>query len=264
MDIRLENKTALVCGSSQGIGKAIAIQFAEMGANLILVARNENALQKVISELPTNNKQKHNYIKTDFSQYEKAIKTINNFLNKFDLNSVDILVNNSGGPAYGQILEDTPEKFIDAFNQHLILSHTLVQALINPMKEKKWGRILNVISISTKQPIENLGVSNTVRGAMASWSKTLSRELAPYGITVNNLLPGYTATTRLEILLKNNADQSGKSIDEISSQIISSIPTRRFGKPEEVAYLAGFLASDYASYITGVSVPVDGGFLRSL
>lgn len=262
MNINLDGKTALVCGSSQGIGKAIAFEFAKIGANVIMLARNEELLRANLKELANNGSQSHSFVRVDFSEPERTINKIEELvvLNK----NIDILVNNSGGPAPGKISEAKIESFKDAFNQHIITSQLITQKLIPGMIANKFGRIINIISIGVKQPIENLGVSNVIRGAMASWSKTLSREVAPYGITVNNILPGYTLTERLTYLFKTRAKQQDKSFEEISNGIKSNIPVGRFAEPQELAYVACFLASDYASYITGINLPVDGGYLSCL
>ncbi|MFH1052590.1 MAG: SDR family oxidoreductase [bacterium] len=262
MQINLNNKTALVCGSSQGIGKAIAIQFANSGANVVMMARSEELLKDNLKELANNGSQKHSYICADFSEPEKAVSKIGEFL--VMNGSIDILVNNSGGPAPGKISDAGQESLLDAFNQHVIASQLITKKLIPGMIANNFGRIINIISVGLKQPIENLGVSNVIRGAMASWAKTLSRELAPHGITVNNILPGYTLTSRLTSLFENRAKQQGKTFQEISDGIKANVPSGRFAEPEELAYAACFLASDFASYITGINLPVDGGFLSCL
>lgn len=262
MKIELNGKTVLVCGSSQGIGKAIALQFANAGANVIMVARNEKYLKANFKELTNNGSQSHSYITADFSEPEKVVKKIGKYIEN-NIN-IDILVNNSGGPAPGKISDANSVSLYEAFTQHVITSQQITQKIIPSMINKKFGRIINIISIGVKQPIENLGISNVIRGAMASWSKTLSRELAPFGITVNNILPGYTQTERLTSLFKTGAKEQGKTLKVISQEIMMNIPSRRFAKPEELAFAACFLASDYASYITGINLPVDGGFLSCL
>jgi 3-oxoacyl-[acyl-carrier protein] reductase len=262
MEINLNNRTALVCGSSQGIGKAIAFQFAKVGANVIMVARNEDLLRENLRLLTNNGLQNHSFVRVDFSEPERTVGKIEELV---VMNGhIDILINNSGGPAPGKIGDAKIESLRDAFNQHIITSQMIAQKLIPGMISNKFGRIINIVSIGAKQPIENLGVSNVIRGAMASWAKTLSRELAPFGITVNNILPGYTLTERLTYLFQTRAKQQGKSFEEISDVIKASIPAGKFAEPEELAYAACFLASDYASYITGINLPVDGGFLSCL
>jgi 3-oxoacyl-[acyl-carrier protein] reductase len=262
MDLRLDNKTAIVCGSSQGIGKAVAIQLAEMGCNIILLARNKVKLEQTLSELPKTNNQKHKYFSVDFSEPANVILQITEYIES--VKPIEILVNNAGGPIPGKAHEANIDSYIMAFRQHLIMSQLLVQEISPMMIKSGFGRIINIISVGAKQPIENLGVSNTIRGAMVSWSKTISRELGSYGITVNNILPGQTMTERLNSLIENISLNSGKSKDEVIKGMISEIPAGRFGKPEEIAYAVGFLASRQASFINGINLPVDGGFLKSL
>jgi 3-oxoacyl-[acyl-carrier protein] reductase len=262
MLLTLTGNTALVCGSSQGLGKAAAIQFAEMGADCILLARNEELLKTAVSELPRKGNQNHSYIKVDFSEPEDVVEKVSQVIKNGTV--INILLNNAGGPAPGPVNEANPAQLVMAFRQHVILSQLLSQAVIPGMKNEGWGRIINIISIGARQPIKNLGVSNTIRGAMMSWSKTLARELAPFGITVNNLLPGHTSTSRLESLIKNRAGQEGRPVEDISKEMIGDIPIGRFVRPEEIGFAAGFLASPEASAITGVSLPVDGGWLQCL
>lgn len=262
MNISLEGKKALVCGASQGIGKSIAIEFAKMGASIIVVARNADNLRRVVNELPKNYNQDHQLIATDFSKTEESINRISAHI--AEGNTYDILINNTGGPAHGQLQEASVDTLKIAFNMHIVMSQLLVQQLIPSMMEKHFGRIINIISVGAKQPIEGLGVSNTIRGSMASWAKTLSRELSPYGITVNNILPGYTKTNRLDHLIDINAKKFGISFEAAEQQLVSKTPVGRLGKPEEIAYVAGFLASEYASFINGINLPVDGGYLHCL
>lgn len=262
MNIDLSNKNAVVCGSTQGIGRAIALQFAACGANVVLVARNEDSLRKVLRELPASKKQNHNFIVADFSEPDSLKEKIDNFVSEHQ--PVHILVNNTGGPKGGEILLADVSEFENAFRNHLICNQIMVQALWQGMKKEKYGRIINIISTSVKQPIKNLGVSNTIRAAVANWSKTLSVELAPYGITVNNILPGATKTERLFSLFETRAKVSGKSVEEISKEWLVEIPAGRFAEPEEPAFAAAFLASPLASYINGINIPVDGGRLNCL
>ncbi|MDT3738990.1 MAG: SDR family oxidoreductase [Candidatus Kapabacteria bacterium] len=260
MNIELTNKTALVCGASKGIGKAIAIELANSGANVILAARTLKDLMAVHSLLPDNHK--HKYIAVDLQNPENAVNIIKSQLPVAD--SIDILINNSGGPPTGKLIDGSPKDFLSGFERHLFASQLLVQAFSPAMINRGWGRIINIISISVRQPIENLGVSNTVRGAMASWAKTLAGELGKSGITVNNILPGLTATERLFYLIENTANSTGVSSEAVEKGMKSQIPAGRFAKPEEIGYLASFLASDYASYINGTSIPVDGGYLKCM
>ena len=257
MDLNLQGKRALVCGSSQGIGKACAIELANLGASITLFARNINSLEKVQAELNTQDGQKHQLLIADFSQPELVKQIITEHIK---INSpYEILINNTGGPAPGPASSSESNAFIDAFNLHLINNHHLVQALLSGMKEKKYGRIINVISTSVKQPIPGLGVSNTIRGAVASWSKTLANELGPFGITVNNVLPGATATARLDAIIEGKAKKQNISIEQATANEKSQIPMRRFASPAEFAAATAFLASPAAGYITGINLPVDGG-----
>lgn len=262
MKIDLTGKNAVVCGASQGIGRAIAIELAKCGANVVLVARNEESLRKVLRELPAAKTQNHNFIVADFSEPEELRKKMLNFAS--EAKPVHILVNNTGGPKGGEIHKAETAEFEQAFRNHLICNQIMVQALLEGMKRNEYGRIINIISTSVKQPIKNLGVSNTIRAAVANWSKTLSVELAPFGITVNNILPGATKTERLNSIFKARSEASGKSLDEIENQWLAEIPAGRFAEPEEPAYAAAFLASPFASYINGINLPVDGGRLNCL
>ena len=258
----LKNKTALVCGSTQGIGKSTAIKLAEMGANVILIARNEEKLKEALQELPSSENQKHKYLVADFSKPEELKKIISEFVAQE--NKVNILINNTGGPKGGPIKDATTEEFINTFNQHLICNHVLVQALYPGMIESGYGRIINVISTSVKQPLPNLGVSNTIRGAVASWSKTLANELGQYGITVNNVLPGATNTIRLQGIAEAKSEKTGETISDIFHEMAGESPMKRIAQPEEVAAAIAFLASPEASYINGINLPVDGGRTKSL
>lgn len=262
MNINLNNKNALVCGSTQGIGKASAIALATLGANITLIARNEDKLKDVIKELPNNGNQTHHYLVADFRNPLELGKIVTEHLGK--IQTIHILINNTGGPAGGLIFSANLEEFDAAFTQHLKSNHALAQAVVPSMKKAGFGRIINMISTSVKQPLDGLGVSNTIRGAVASWSKTLANELGQFGITVNNVLPGATGTERLSQIIKNKADKSGKSIDEVSKLMQNQVPMRRFAKPEEIANAVAFLASKAASYINGINLPVDGGRTKSL
>ena len=256
MDLSLIGKNAIISGGSQGIGKAIAIELAALGATCILFARNENSLKNTISELSVSAGQKHHYHVVDFNEATSLKKIIQEITSSVD---IDILINNTGGPAAGLILEAEELAFENAFKQHVICNQILTQAVVPAMKKNKFGRIINVISTSVRIPLANLGVSNTIRAAVASWSKSMSNELAEYGITVNSLLPGFIATTRLDAVathfaLKENIDKS--SMEE---KMRLSVPAKRFGLPSEIAAVAAFLASPAASYVNGISIPVDGG-----
>jgi 3-oxoacyl-[acyl-carrier protein] reductase len=257
MNLDLRNKKALVCGSTQGIGKAAALELALMGADVILIARNEEALKQVKSELDVAKGQKHDFICADFSNPQQLKEKVESYVK--DHGFIHVLVNNTGGPAGGPILNAKLEEFTQTFSNHLLCNHILVQALAEGMKKENYGRIINVISTSVKQPLKGLGVSNTIRAAVANWSKTLSLELAPFGITVNNVLPGATNTIRLSTLLEAKSNKTGHPIDELKAEMLSEIPANRFAEAHEIASAIAFLASPAAAYINGINVPVDGG-----
>ncbi|GHC55958.1 SDR family oxidoreductase [Ulvibacter litoralis] len=261
MKLDLQNRNALVCGSSAGIGKASALELASMGATITLVARNEEKLKAVLTELPTSEGQQHDYLVVDFSNP----KVLQEQLAKATQDKTfHILINNTGGPKAGPVLTAGLDEFEAAFTQHLKCNHILAQAVIPGMKEAGFGRIINIISTSVKQPIEGLGVSNTIRGAVANWSKTLATEVGPFGITVNNVLPGATATERLTDILHNVAKKINGSFEDAEKMMKSVAPAKRFAEPEEIAYAVAFLASESASYINGINLPVDGGRTKSL
>lgn len=257
MNLSLENRLAVVCGSTQGIGRASAHELASLGATIICLARNEESLQEVVGALPADYGQSHAYFVADFSTPDEVKAVAEKIADQYG--KCDVLVNNTGGPPAGPALGAKPEDFLAAFNLHLISNHHLVQTLAPLMKKQVYGRIINVISTSVKIPIPGLGVSNTIRGAVANWSKTLSIELGCYGITVNNVLPGATSTQRLDSIIANKAAKSGKSTEEVEDEMHAEIPARRFAKPEETAAAIAFLASPAASYINGINLPVDGG-----
>ncbi|QMU66427.1 MAG: SDR family oxidoreductase [Flavobacteriaceae bacterium] len=258
MNLNLQNKTALVCGSTQGIGKATAIALATEGVQITLLARSEEALKKVLQELPNSGSQQHGYLVADFSNPD-SVKAIVATKNKFH-----ILVNNTGGPRSGFISEASLGQFTDAFQMHVLVNQILAQAVIPFMKSEGFGRIINIISTSVKEPIPGLGVSNTIRSAVANWAKTMAEELAPFGITVNNILPGFTDTARLDQIIKIKAERSNTSIEEMTQIMKEYIPAKRFAKPQETANAVTFLASEAASYITGINLPIDGGRTKSL
>ena len=259
MELNIQNKNALVCGSTQGIGKATAILLAEEGANVTLLARNEEKLKAVLSELKNNGTQNHHYLIADFSKPEELKQVLENSDLKFH-----ILINNTGGPKSGDLLSATSTELINAFQMHIICNQILVQAMVPFMKNEKFGRIINVISTSVKEPIPGLGVSNTIRNAVGNWSKTLASELAEFQITVNNVLPGFTNTARLDQIIKVKAQKSNTTEAEMEQIMKSYVPAKRFAKPEETAAAITFLASEQASYINGINLPVDGGRTKSL
>jgi 3-oxoacyl-[acyl-carrier protein] reductase len=261
MNLSLKGKNAVICGSTQGIGLAIARELALLGANCILLARNETTLQQAITSLDTTQSQQHEYAVADFSDNQQVKKAIEKIVAE---KAIHILINNTGGPAPGLITEAAIENFSNAFQQHVVNNQLLVQAILPGMKTAGYGRIINVISTSVKIPIANLGVSNTIRAATAAWAKTLSLEVAKYGITVNNVLPGYTKTQRLDSMITTNAGKQNISKEELETRMKQQIPVGRFGEVEEIAAVAAFLASPSASFINGASIPVDGGNTGSI
>lgn len=257
MNLNLKGKHAIVCGSTQGIGKSVALQLARLECNVTLIARDEKTLQTTVKELSDNGQQIHDYLCVDFN-FPITLKQLveNYFIKK---GPVHILINNTGGPMAGAIATAKTEEFLNAFNAHLICNHILAQACIEGMKKEKYGRIINIISTSVKQPLKGLGVSNTIRAAVANWAKTLAGEVAPYGITVNNVLPGATNTQRLSQIINTKANKTGKEAEEIIKEMISEIPAGRFAEADEIANAVVFLASPAAAYVNGINLPVDGG-----
>jgi len=263
MNIDLNGKKAFVCGSTQGIGKAAAVELAHLGATVTLVARNEEALKNTLAELDASQNQPHDSIVADFSKPDVLKVRVAAYL-RVNKSPVHILVNNTGGPPAGRAIDADLQEFLAAFQNHLLCNQILVQALVDGMRSEKYGRIINVISTSVKQPIAGLGVSNTIRGAVASWAKTLAGELGEFGITVNNVLPGFTDTFRLKSLIENKAKQQEKSVNEIETEMKREIPLRRFASASEIGEAIAFLASPSAAYVNGINLPVDGGRTGSL
>jgi 3-oxoacyl-[acyl-carrier protein] reductase len=261
MNLSLEGKNALICGSSQGIGFAIAEELALMGANCILLARNEEKLKNAVLALDIALRQQHEYHAIDFNEPDKTRVL---FKKIASVKTIHIVINNSGGPAAGPVVDAKEEQFLQAFQQHLLTNHALVTAMLPGMKKEGFGRIINIISTSVKIPLKNLGVSNTIRGAVASWAKTMANELACHGITVNNVLPGATKTERLENILAGTALRKSMTLDEVAEEMEAEIPARRFAEPSEIAAVAAFLASPAAAYVNGTSIPVDGGRTGSI
>ncbi len=262
MNLDLFGKHALVCGGSEGIGRAAAHELALLGADVTLLSRREDALRAACAELPTpRSTQRHGWIAVDVSDALTLRAKVEAVANA---HPIQILIHNSGGPPGGPLAKATPDALLAVFQQHLIAGHVLLQALLPGMQTAQYGRIVNVISTSVKEPIAGLGVSNTIRGAVASWSKTLATELAPQGITVNNVLPGFTATGRLDGLIRAKADSSGASEDEIAAGMRATAPVGRFADPSEPAAAIAFLCSPAAAYINGINLPVDGGRTKSL
>ncbi len=257
MSYSLEAKKALVCGSTQGIGRACAVEMARHGAEVTLMARHEEALEKVRSELPADHGQAHGYLVADFSDWQRVRDAAHEHVAA--AGPVHILLNNTGGPPAGPVFEATTEALHAAFTQHVVCYEALVQAVATGMRDAGYGRIINIISISVVQPIRGLGVSNVVRGAVANWGRTLAGELGPFGITVNNLLPGYTRTARLDSLIQGRANRAGSTTQEIEQGMVANVPAGRFATPQEIGAVVAFLASPAASYVNGVNLPVDGG-----
>ena len=262
MNLDLKNKRAIVCGSTQGIGKAVAMELAALGANVTLIARNEQSLKIAKAELSNNGSQLHSYICADFSEPQKLKELVEQFIQRTGF--VNILINNTGGPPAGPITNAKPEEFLSAFNSHLICNHLLTQACMEGMKQSGYGRVINVISTSVKQALPNLGVSNTIRAAVGNWAKTMANELGKFGVTVNNVLPGATATQRLSNIIENKALKTNSHNDVVKKEMLHEIPLGRFADASEVANAVAFLASPAAAYINGINRPVDGGRTSSL
>ena len=262
MNLDLQGKHALVCGGSQGIGHAAAIELAKLGADVTLLARSRDALERASAALPrVHATQTHATVAADMNEHAELRAKVEMAANT---RAVQILVNNTGGPPGGPAHTAALDEFRIAFNQHIMAAQIVLQAVLSGMQTAGYGRIINVISTSVKEPIRNLGVSNTIRGAMASWAKTLATELGPSGITVNNVLPGYTKTARLEQIFADRSKATGKSEDEIAKGMLATVPLGRFAEPVEIAAVIAFLATPAAGYINGVNVPVDGGRTLSL
>jgi 3-oxoacyl-[acyl-carrier protein] reductase len=262
MNLDLTNKTALVCGASQGLGFACATELALMGANIIAASRNENKLQSAIQKLDVSKKQQHNYLVLDLSNPEEVKQTVNAFLSKG--NTIHILINNAGGPPSAPMIETDAAEIEKAFRTHVISSHILTQLVVPGMKAAGFGRIVNITSSSVKQPINGLGISNLVRAAVANWAKTLANEISSFGITINNVLPGYTNTDRLDYLFSKQATAQGADKEDIYKKMAATIPVGRLGEPAEFGAAVAFLCSPAAAYINGINLPVDGGRTGSL
>jgi len=260
MNLDLTGRRALVCGSTQGIGRACAEALAEQGASVTLMARDTGALERVRSALPRprGKSQEHSALVADFTNPSTVERAIESDL-AANHEGYQILVNNTGGPAAGRAVDAQPDQYAGAFASHLLCNQVLVRALVPGMEGAGYGRIINIISTSVKAPIMGLGVSNTIRAAVAQWGKTLSMELGPLGITVNNVLPGFTDTARLRSLLEHKAKEGGRPLEAVIQESKKAIPIGRFAEAREIAWAVAFLASPAAAYISGINLPVDGG-----
>src|SRR5215210_1864709 len=255
MNLDLTNKTALVCGASQGLGLACATELALLGANVIAASRNEEKLKAAVDQLDTSKRQQHSYVALDLSEPEAVKQTVSAFL--ADGNVIHILINNAGGPPAGPMIETDAAEMENAFRTHVISSHFLAQLVVPGMKEAGFGRIINIVSTSVKQPINGLGISNLVRAAVANWAKTLANEISSFGITINNVLPGFTNTDRLDYLFSKQAADQGVDKQDIFNRMKASIPAGRLGEPAEFGAAVAFLCSPAASYINGINLPID-------
>ncbi|WP_304638491.1 SDR family oxidoreductase [Pseudomonas sp.] len=262
MNLDLQGRRALVAGASQGIGEACARQLAEQGAEVLLLARSGDRLAAIVESLPNDGGRQHRVVAVDAADRVAVVSALQLELKQGG--AVHIWVNNTGGPAPGPAHTADPDAYLQAFSQHLVTAQAILGLLLPGMREARYGRILNVLSTSVKQPIPNLGVSNSIRAAMANWAKTLATELGPDGITVNNVLPGLTRTPRLHGLIKHLAAGSGRSEQQVVDGMLASIPARRFAEPAEFAAAVGFLAAPTGAYINGINLPVDGGSTASL
>lgn len=261
MELNLSGRHALVCGASEGIGRATAHELAALGADVTVMARRADALAAVAAALPCVPGQHHDVLVADVSRLDDLRTRVDALV---EARPVDILVNNTGGPPGGPVFSAEAGAFLDAFGRHLLANQALAQATVPGMRAAGWGRIVNVVSTSVYEPIAGLGMSNTIRGAVAGWAKTLARELGPQGITVNNILPGYTDTARIEQVLRDRSLATGKSREEVVAAMLASVPVGRFAQPAEPAGVIAFLCSPAAAYVTGVSLAVDGGRMQSI
>ena len=259
MNLSLTGLNALVCGASQGIGRATAVELSNMGAQVCALARSEDKLQKLMGDLSGEG---HSYLALDVSDRDRLKVQVEQEIQK--RSGIHILICNSGGPKGGPLVSAEESEFLKAFENHILVNSLLAKLVFKGMKQKEYGRIINIISTSVKAPIPNLGVSNSIRGAVANWAKTLSFEFAPFNITVNNVLPGFTETPRLSNLWISAADKQKRSLDDVTAEWKNKVPLKRFARAEEVAEAIGFLASPSASYINGINLPVDGGRTASL
>lgn len=261
MELNLDGRHALVCGGSEGIGHATAHELALLGADVTVLARREDALREVVAALPARGGQQHGLVVADVSQTFELGEAVGGLARG---KPVRILVNNTGGPPGGPAHSAEIGAFLDAFNKHLVANQAVLQAVLPGMRAAGWGRIVNVVSTSVYEPIPNLGVSNTIRGAVASWAKTLSRELGGDGITVNNVLPGFTETGRIAQIVADRMAKEGRSEQEVRAAMVAGVPAGRFADPSETGAVIAFLCSPAAGYVNGQSIAVDGGRMHSI
>lgn len=261
MNISLQGKKALVGGSSKGIGAAIAKQLAASGASVTLMARSEGRMQELIEEMDSSQGQQHQFLSVDFTDFEAYKAKIRAY---FETNTVDILVNNTQGPVGGGALEKKVDDYQNAFDLLFKSVVYTTELALKHMQTQHWGRIINIASISVKEPLNYLALSNTIRAAVVTWAKSLAYDVAKDGITVNSTLTGYFDTDRIAQLNSKKAEKMGVSPDEVRSNMEEQVPVKRIGDPKEYGYLVTFLASDQAAFITGTNIPIDGGLLKSL
>jgi 3-oxoacyl-[acyl-carrier protein] reductase len=261
MNISLKGKKALVGGSSDGIGKAIAIQLAKSGASVTLVSRSEDKLKTIIGELPVYEGQKHQYIVVDYNNFE-VYKT--KIIAYFKDNTIDILVNNTQGPSAGNALEKQTEDYQQAFDLLFKTTVLTTELALKNMMQNKWGRIINVASVSVKEPLSYLALSNSIRAAVVTWAKSLAGDVGEYQITVNSILTGYFDTNRIAQLNTIKAKKLKVSEIKVRHDMEQKVALKRIGEPEEYGFLVAFLASDKAAYITGTAIPIDGGLLKTI
>lgn len=260
MKIDLNGKNALVGGSSKGIGRAIAERLARSGANVTLMARSENLLKTIVAQLDTSQGQSHQYLVVDFSNYTLFASQMEEY---FKSNTVDILINNTQGPAAGGAIEKSIEDYQTAFDLLFKCAVYTTSLALKHMQSQQWGRIVNVASVSVREPLSYLALSNSLRAALVTWAKSLSIEIAANNITINNTLTGYFDTERIAQLNAEKAKKMNVPIEKVREAMEGQVPMQRIGQPEEYANLVCFLASEQASYITGTNIPIDGGLLKS-
>jgi len=259
--ISLAGKHALVGGATQGIGRACAHALAQAGASVTVVGRDAAALDQVLAQLPrpSGAAQVHRALLADYSNWKTVSKAVGDHVAAHG--AVHIVVHNTGGPAAGPIVNAAPEDFARAFEMHVLTGQAIVQACVPGMQAAKFGRVINITSTSVVTPIRGLGVSNTIRAAVANWSRTIAGELGAFGITANTVLPGFTRTARLDSLFKGRATKNSTTVDAVEREALATIPAGRFGEASEIAAVVLFLASPAASYVNGINLPVDGGRL---